>query len=86
LSLLINEIIKTGNISLDQQQVQTRFEELSQQFPDANQALQSYRTNPQIRRQMEASVLEDQVVAWLLERARIVENPSSFKELMNFGA
>ena len=86
LSLLINEIIKTGNITLDQQQVQTRFEELSQQFPDANQALQSYRTNPQIRRQMEASVLEDQVVAWLLERARIIDRPSSFKELMNFGA
>ena len=86
LSLLINEIIKTAAIAVDQKQVQSRFEELAQQFPDANQALQSYRTNPQIRRQMEASVLEDQVVAWLMERARIVDKPATFKELMNFGA
>jgi trigger factor len=35
---------------------------------------------------MEAAVLEDQVVDWVLERARISENPSTFKDLMNFGA
>ena len=50
------------------------------------QALQTYRTNPQLQRQMEASVLEDQVVDWVLERARMSETPSTFKELMNFGA
>ncbi|HEY4367235.1 MAG TPA: trigger factor [Steroidobacteraceae bacterium] len=86
LSLLINEIIKTANINLDHGQVQTRFEELAAQFPDVGQALDSYRNNPQIRRQMEASVLEDQVVAWLLERAKTVDKPATFKELMNFGA
>lgn len=86
LSLLINEIIKTAKINLDQGKVQLRFEELAQQFPDANQALQTYRSNPQIRRQMEAGVLEDQVVDWLLERAKVIEKPATFKELMNFGA
>jgi hypothetical protein len=35
---------------------------------------------------MEAAVLEDQVVDWVLERARITDAPASFKELMNFGA
>jgi trigger factor len=39
-----------------------------------------------MRRQMEAAVLEDQVVDWLLERARVTDKESSFKELMNFGA
>lgn len=86
LSLLINEIIKTAQINLDLGKVQLRFEELAQQFPDANQALQTYRSNPQIRRQMEASVLEDQVVDWVLERAKVTDKPASFKELMNFGA
>lgn len=86
LSLLINEIIKTAKITVDQGKVQLRFQELAQQFPDANQALQTYRSNPQIRRQMEASVLEDEVVDWLLERAKVTEKPATFKELMNFGA
>jgi hypothetical protein len=35
---------------------------------------------------MEAAVLEDQVVDWLLERARVTDKPSSFKEIMKFGA
>lgn len=86
LSLLINEVIKTAKINLDPSKVQLRFEELAQQFPDANQALQTYRANPQIRRQVEASVLEDQVVDWLLERAKVTDKPATFKELMNFGA
>jgi trigger factor len=86
LSLLINEVIKTAKLNLDNTKVQTRFEELAQQYPDAAQAVQTYRSNPQIRRQMEAAVLEDQVVEWLLERARISDKPSSFKEIMNFGA
>jgi trigger factor len=86
LSLLINEAIKQGNIKLDQAKVMERFEELAQQFPDADKALQTYRSNPQIRRQMEAGVLEDQTIDWILERAKVTDQPSTFKELMNFGA
>ncbi|HEY8540334.1 MAG TPA: trigger factor [Steroidobacteraceae bacterium] len=86
LSLLVNEIIKTAELKVDQSKVQARLEELAQQFPDPNQALQAYRNNPQVRRQIEAGVLEDQVVDWVLERAKVTEVPSTFKELMNFGA
>lgn len=85
LSLLISEVIKTAKINLDHAKLQARFEELAQQYPEAAQAVQ-LRNNQQFRRQMEASVLEDQVVDWLLERARINDKPSSFKEIMNFGA
>lgn len=86
LTLLVGEVIKNADLKVDQAQVQTRFEELAQQYPDATQTLQQYRTNPQMRRQMEAAVLEDQVVDWVVGRARITEKPSTFKELMNFGA
>jgi trigger factor len=86
LSLLINEVIRTAQLQLDQSKVRARFEELAAQFPDSAQAMQTYRSNPQIQRQMEAGVLEDQVVDWLIERAKVIDNPSSFKELMNFGA
>lgn len=86
LSLLVGEVIKTANIQVNQAQVQARFQELAQQYPDAVQAVEQYRTNPQMRRQMEAAVLEDQVVDWLLERARVTDKPSSFKEIMKFGA
>lgn len=86
LSLLINEAIKQGDIRVDQSKVLERFEELAQQFPDADKALQTYRSNPQILRQMESGVLEDQAIEWILERAKVTDQASSFKELMNFGA
>lgn len=86
LSLLVNEIIKTAQLKVDQSKVQSRFEELAMQFPDPTQALQTYRSNPQIQRQLESSVIEDQAVDWVLERAKVSEQPSSFKEIMNFGA
>ena len=37
-------------------------------------------------RQIENSVLEDQAVDHLLERAKVTEQPASFREIMNFGA
>lgn len=86
LSLLINEAIKAGSLKVDQARVMERMEELAQQFPDPEKALQTYRSNPQIRRQLESSVLEDQAVEWIAERAKVSEQQSSFKELMNFGA
>ena len=86
LTLLINETVKKAELRVDQNKVTERFEELAQQFPDADKALQTYRSNPQIRRQMEAGVLEDQVIDWILERAKVTDQPSTFKELMNFGA
>ena len=66
--------------------MQQRFEELAAQFPDQGQALQQYRSNPQFRRQMESAVLEDQVIDWIAQRAKVSEMSASFKEIMNFGA
>ncbi|MDY0067077.1 MAG: trigger factor [Steroidobacteraceae bacterium] len=85
LTLLVTELVRQADLKVDQSRVQARFEELAQQFPDPSQALQAYRSNPQLQRQMEAAVLEEQVVEWVLERARVTDEPSSFKEIMNFG-
>jgi trigger factor len=86
LVLLVREIIQQEKMMLDQAKVQARFQELADQFPDAAQALQTYRSNPQIRQQMEDGVMEDQVVDWLLERAKIADQQFTFRDLMNFGA
>lgn len=86
LTLLLGEIIRKAELQVDQARVQERFADLAQQYPDSTQAMQQFRTNPQLQRQMEAMVLEDQVVDWVLERAQATEKASNFKELMNFGA
>lgn len=86
LTLLVTELVRHAGLKVDQAKVTARFEDLAAQFPDPQQALQAYRTNPQLQRQMEAAVLEDQVVEWVVERAKISDESTTFKELMNFGA
>jgi len=86
LTLLVSELVRAADIKVNQSQVFAKFQELAQQLDDPAQALQTYRQNPQIQRQMEASVLEDQVVEWVVQHARVSDKASTFKEVMNFGA
>lgn len=86
LGLLITEVVKLAKLEVDRKKVQERLIDVAQNYPDPEQVLKAYRDNAQLRSQLESGVLEDQVVDWLLERAKITEQPTSFKEVMNFGA
>jgi trigger factor len=86
LGLLVGEVVKLANLTVDRAKVQERLNEVAQNYPDPEQVVKAYRDNAQLRGQIESSVLEDQVVDWLLERAKIGEQQTTFKEVMNFGA
>jgi trigger factor len=86
LGMLVNELVKTKGLQLDRARVDARLGELAATYPDPDAILGAYRQNPDAMRQVENMVLEDQVVDFLLERAKVTDQPSTFKELMNFGA
>jgi trigger factor len=86
LGLLIGELIRSRGIQLDRERVESRLGELASTYPDPDSIVKAYRQNPEALRQVESMVLEDQVADYLLERAKVTDQPSSFKELMNFGA
>jgi trigger factor len=86
LGLVLGEVIKASGLTVDRNRVQVKLQEMAEQYPDPVQALKAYRDNQDAQRQLESLVLEEQVIEWLLERAKITEQPQSFKELMNFGA
>lgn len=85
LGLVLGEVIKASGVSVDRNRVQAKVQEMAEQYPDPAQALKAYRENQDAQRQIENLVLEEQVIEWLLERAKVSEQPMSFKELMNFG-
>ncbi len=86
LGLLVGELIRTRGIVLDRARVEERIADLAAGYPDPEPVLKAYRQNADALRQIENSVLEDQAVDHLLERAKVTEKPSSFREIMNFGA
>ena len=86
LGLIVNEIIKTAGIKVDQTRVLDRIQTIAAQYPNPEQVIKAYRENADALRQVNGLVLEDQVVEWLMERAKVTEQPSTFKDLMHFGA
>jgi trigger factor len=86
LGMLVNELVKTRNLQLDRAKVDARLTDLAATYPDPDAIIGAYRQNPDAMRQVEGMVLEDQVVDYLLDRAKVNDQPSTFKELMNFGA
>jgi trigger factor len=86
LGLLINEIIRKANIQPDAAQIQKRLDELVATYTDPDEARRQYLSNEAATRQLQMSVLEDQAVAWVVETAQVVDQPATFKDIMNFGA
>jgi trigger factor len=86
LGLLVGEVIRREQLRPDETQLEERIESVAASYPDPEQAARQIRDSRELLSQLEAAVLEDQVVEHLLGKVKVVEQPSSFKELMNFGA
>ena len=86
LGLLVSEIIKSQKIQLDRAKVNARLEEVVSAYDNPQEIMHAYRDNPEAMNQINSLVMEDQAVDWLLERAKLTEQPTTFKELMKFGS
>jgi len=85
LGLILNEVIRQAGIQPNAAQVQARLDEIVSGFSDPDEARRQYLQNEAATRQLQMSVLEDQAVAWVIEKAKVTDQPGSFKDIMNFG-
>ena len=86
LGLLMSEIVRREQIRVDEARLEERIAAAAVSYSDPEDAARQIRGNDELRSQLIAAVLEDQATDWLLGRVKVVEQPSTFKELMNFGA
>jgi trigger factor len=82
LGLLVQELISSSKIEIDRDRVDARISELSSPYEDSDQAAQLYRSNRQLMSQVETSVLEEQVVDFLVEKAKVREKAQKFEDFM----
>jgi len=85
LALLVTHLVQAQGLKVDREQVQARLNGLVESYPNPDEARRAYLQNPDAMRQIESAVLEEQVVNWLLERARISDRSMTFTELTGFG-
>lgn len=85
LGLVIGELLRSSELKVDRARVQARLEDIAGSYPNSDEIRRAYLQNADAMRQIESAVLEEQLVDWVVERAKITDKPSSFKELTRFG-
>ena len=81
--LLMGEISRQNNIRIDPARVRSAIETIAQTYEDPNEVIQLYYSNPQLSAQVENIVLEEQVVDWVLENAKVSPREMKFKEVIS---
>jgi len=85
LGLLVGELIKENTIKADPGEIRARIDAIASTYEDPEEVVRWYYSEPERLSEVESTVLEDTVVAWILERAQVSNVTSSFDELLNPG-
>ncbi|MEQ4617637.1 MAG: trigger factor [Corticimicrobacter sp.] len=82
LGLLVSELVKAENLKASPEQVRARIEEFAQSYEQPEQVVAYYLADRQRRAEIEAIVLEDNVVDFVLNKADVTEEDVPFEKLM----
>jgi len=82
LGLIMRSIVRDEEIKADPTRVREKIEAISQGYDQPEQVIAFYLSDEQRRSQIEAVVIEEQVVEHLLNGADVVETPVAFSEFM----
>lgn len=85
LQLIIADIVKTNQIKTDPATVRNMIEKIAQSYEDPNEVIKWYNSDQNRLAEVEALALEDEVVKWILSRAKVKEQKLTFDALMNKG-
>jgi trigger factor len=85
LGLLVAELIKENGIKADPDEIRARIDSIASTYEDPAEVVRWYYSEPKRLSEVESTVLEDTVAAWILDRAQVVPEPSTFDELLNPG-
>lgn len=82
LGVLVGAIINATNLSVDQARVDAFIEDLASSYEDPAEVVEYFKTDAGQRAQIEAVVLEDQVVDHILAGAKVTDKVVTYQELL----
>jgi trigger factor len=85
LGLLIGEIVNKAELQAKPEQVRAKIELFAQNYEQPAEVVSYYLSDRQRRAEIEAVVLEDNVVEHVLASAKVSDEPVAFEELMGQG-
>jgi trigger factor len=82
LGLLVGEIVKEQKLQPSEDAVKAMLEEMGQSYENPAEFVRWAMSNPQRRAEAEAVVLEDNVVSWVLQSAKVQSKAMDVETLM----
>ena len=82
LGLVLAELVKVENLYAKPEQIKAMVEEAALSYENPDEVVKWYYAQPQRLAEVEAVVVEDNVVSWVLERAKVTDKTADFDELM----
>jgi len=82
LGLILGEIVKVNNLQATAEQIKAHVDDFAKAYEDPQQVVKYYFSDRNRLAEVEALVLEDNVVDYVLAKAKVKEKTLSFDELM----
>lgn len=84
--LLLSELARQNDIKLDPRRVSEALMTIASTYEEPEQVVELYTRDPQLMNGLQARVVEDQVIEWIADHAKLNEQSLSFSEVMRPGA
>lgn len=82
LGLILAELVRAQALFAKPEQVRAVVEERAQSYEKPEEVVKWFYESPERLREIEGGVVEENVVAWVLTKARVSDQPIAFDELM----
>jgi len=83
---LLAELGRQNEVRLDSRRVSEALASIASTYEEPEKVVELYTRDPQLMQGLQSRVMEDQVVEWVAEHAKLTEQPLSFNEVMRPGA
>ena len=84
--LLLSELARQNDIKLEPRRVSEALMTIASTYEEPEQVVELYTRDPQLMNGLQARVVEDQVIEWIADHAKLNEQSLSFSEVMRPGA
>lgn len=83
LGLIMSEIVKSEKIEADEDRVKKKVDEIAAPYEQPQQMIDWYMGDKQRLAEVRALVTEEQIVDWAMEKAKVVDKSTTFKDIMS---
>lgn len=84
--MLLAEIARQNQIRIDTRRVSEALTAIASTYEEPQQVVELYSKDPQLMSGLQSRVLEDQVIDWIAQNAKVSEKKLTFSEVMRPGA